>query len=192
MKPSDICTGENLKRLAVLLSIAVALYLVYTRVVENFEEAAQAAAMTDDDIKAIEDEPLLPGEEEPPAAAKPAAPQQEPAGYLGDSASLSLGNAEDAHIPLGKCGGSTQFMSSNLLPKADPQQEEFAEFAPSLDGKNFVDAYKYVFGAQSQSLRNANRQLRSDPVNPQDTVCPWMQSTIVPETRRPLEIGAGN
>jgi len=40
-------------------------------------------------------------------------------------------------------------------------------------------------------LRNANYQLRSDPVNPQENICPWMQSTIYPEKRRQLDIGAG-
>ena len=77
------------------------------------------------------------------------------------------------------------------MPKNDAQLDDsFAEFAPSLDGKNFVDAYKFVFGSQSQSLRNANYQLRSDPLNSQENVCPWMQSTIHPEERRKLDIGA--
>ena len=41
-----------------------------------------------------------------------------------------------------------------------------------------------------QSLRNANRQLRSEPANPQVKVSPWLQSTIEPDTdRKPLEIG---
>lgn len=105
---------------------------------------------------------------------------------------LSLNNPEDAHIPLGKCGNKGSFISSNLLPKDDPQMEDGSEFAPKLDGKNFVDSYKYMIGSQSQSLRNANYQLRSDPPNPQQVVCPWSQSTIAPETRRQLEIGAGN
>ena len=41
-----------------------------------------------------------------------------------------------------------------------------------------------------QSLRNANRQLRSEPPNPQVKVSPWLQSTIEPDSnRKPLEIG---
>ena len=41
-----------------------------------------------------------------------------------------------------------------------------------------------------ESLRNANRQLRSEPANPQVKVSPWIQSTIEPDTnRKPLEIG---
>ena len=72
------------------------------------------------------------------------------------------------------------FESSDLLPKSNG---DFSEFAPKLDGKNFVDSYKFMTGEPSQSLRNANYQLRPDPVNPQDTsgACPWNQSTIYPE-----------
>lgn len=112
-------------------------------------------------------------------------------GYTGDS-TMALGQEEK--MPLGKCGAAGQFLSTNLLPKNDPQMQEFNEFAPDLEGKNFVDAYKFVFGSQSQSLRNANYQLRSDPPNPQGSadICPWMKTTITPEDHRPLEIGAGN
>ena len=110
--------------------------------------------------------------------------------YSGDSNELNLKSNEDTSFPLGKCG-TGQFMSSNLLPKSDPNlSDDFAEFAPKLEGKNFVDAYKFVFGNQSQTLRNANYQLRSDPENPQEAVCPWMQSTIYPEKRRQLSIGS--
>lgn len=111
--------------------------------------------------------------------------------YNGDSDSMDLSKGQQP-INLGKCGNGGQFVSSNLLPKDDPKLDDsFSEFAPSLEGKNFVDAYKFVFGSQSQSLRNPNYQLRSDPINPQDNVCPWMQSTIYPEKRRELDIGAG-
>lgn len=41
-----------------------------------------------------------------------------------------------------------------------------------------------------QSLRNANLQLRSDPLIPPAAVGPWNQSTITPDVGRvPLEIG---
>jgi len=42
-----------------------------------------------------------------------------------------------------------------------------------------------------QSLRNANLQLRSDPIVPKADVGPWNQSTIEADTNRvPLELGA--
>ena len=41
-----------------------------------------------------------------------------------------------------------------------------------------------------QTLRNANQQLRSDPIIPKVSVGPWNQSTIEPDYgRTPLEIG---
>jgi len=41
-----------------------------------------------------------------------------------------------------------------------------------------------------QTLRNANYQLRSDPIIPKSYVCPWNQSTIEPDLGRvPLELG---
>lgn len=44
-----------------------------------------------------------------------------------------------------------------------------------------------------QSLRNANLQLRSDPIISKADIGPWNQSTIEPDYARvPLEIGAGS
>ena len=114
----------------------------------------------------------------------------EVSGYTGDSSELELADYDSAKIELGKCGDAGQFISSNLLPKTDKNMDTAAEFVPTLEGKNFVDSHKFVKGMSSQSLRNANYQLRSDPPNPQEAVCPWMQSTINPEERRRLDIGS--
>jgi len=43
-----------------------------------------------------------------------------------------------------------------------------------------------------QTLKNANQQLRSDPVIPKTNVGPWNQSTIEPGFQVPLEIGSAN
>jgi hypothetical protein len=58
---------------------------------------------------------------------------------------------------------------------------------------NFLTAgYHIGINTVGQTLRNANRQLRSEPLNPQVPVSPWLQTTIEPDTnRRPLEIGGG-
>ena len=43
-----------------------------------------------------------------------------------------------------------------------------------------------------QTMKNANLQLRSDPIIPKSNVGPWNQSTIEPDIMRvPLEVGAG-
>lgn len=161
-----------------LLIVAIA-YLMYTKYNESpLETYADFEPTPVDGEKVVE-----------PVKSAQAVSNVSP--YTGDSDQLNLAKGEEP-INLGKCGSGGQFISSNLLPKDDPKLDDsFSEFAPSLEGKNFVDAYKFVFGSQSQSLRNANYQLRSDPVNPQDNVCPWMQSTIYPEKRRQLDIGAG-
>jgi hypothetical protein len=84
-----------------------------------------------------------------------------------------------------------KFVSTNLLPKGgdDNMDTSFTEFSPAnLEGQNFIDSRNFTLGMQSQVLRNANLQLRSEPQNPQEPVCSWNQSTIVPETRRPLQL----
>jgi hypothetical protein len=44
-----------------------------------------------------------------------------------------------------------------------------------------------------QTLRNANLQLRSDPIISKSDIGPWMQSTIEPDLARvPLELGQGD
>jgi len=60
-----------------------------------------------------------------------------------------------------------------------------------LQGVNLLDSgYHVGVNTVGQSLRNANRQLRSDPPNPQVSVSPWMNTTISPDLpRRPLEVG---
>jgi len=83
----------------------------------------------------------------------------------------------------------------DLLP--EDQAKAAGEFASSaitadgLMGVNMLKAGEHVgVNTVGQSLRNANRQLRSEPPNPQVNVSPWMNSNIGPDLmRRPLETG---
>lgn len=91
------------------------------------------------------------------------------------------------------CFPKDQLAPSELLPANT--QSQWSNVNPSgkgnLGDQNFLSA-GYHFGTDTvgQSLRNANRQLRSEPANPQVKVSPWMQTTIEPDiNRRPLEIG---
>ena len=61
----------------------------------------------------------------------------------------------------------------------------------SLKDRNFLQSgYHIGINTVGQTLRNANRQLRSEPPCPQVKVSPWMQSTIEPDVgRKPFEIG---
>lgn len=80
-----------------------------------------------------------------------------------------------------------------LLPDANSENIWDTPANPGdISGANFLDAgYHLGVNTVGQSLRNANRQIRSEPPNPQVKVSPWLQTTIEPDTnRRPLEIGA--
>ena len=101
-----------------------------------------------------------------------------------------LGDKQEVNVP-----SCAQFVSSNLLPKDDPKLDaSFTEFSPAKDlqGQDFIDGNKYAIGMQSQTLRNANHQLRSDPpiLNTMECATPWNNTTIGAEERRPLSIGS--
>ena len=77
---------------------------------------------------------------------------------------------------------------SDLLPKVQGENNQDFNAAAGnfLNNENLVSTFQIP--TQSQVLRNANLQLRSEPPNPQESVCPWMQSTIQPDLyRKPLE-----
>jgi len=81
----------------------------------------------------------------------------------------------------------------DLLPNADSENIWDTPANPGdISGANFLDAGHHLgVNTVGQSLRNANRQLRSEPPNPQVKVSPWLQTTIEPDVnRRPMEIGA--
>lgn len=83
--------------------------------------------------------------------------------------------------------------SADLLPR--DANSLWAQVAPNGQGaltdQNFLTAgYHIGINTVGQTLRNANRQLRSEPPNPQVKVSPWNQTTVEPDiNRRPLEIG---
>ncbi len=85
---------------------------------------------------------------------------------------------------------------ADLLPSDSNSQ--WAQLNPSGKGElaniNFLQAgYHIGVNTVSGTLRNANLQIRSEPVNPQLNVGPWNNSTIEPDFKRPpLEIGQGS
>ena len=88
--------------------------------------------------------------------------------------------------------------AEDLLPKEDSAAiQEFNSTKPHgegiLQGVNYLDAGFHVgVNTVGQSLRNANRQLRAEPPNPQVHVSPWLNTSIGPDLfRRPLEDGEG-
>lgn len=85
---------------------------------------------------------------------------------------------------------------AELLPKDTNSQ--WASLNPNgkgfLSNINLLNAgFNIGIDTIGSSLRNANLQIRSEPVNPQLNVGPWNQSTITPDFMRPpLEIGCGS
>jgi len=85
----------------------------------------------------------------------------------------------------------------DLLPK-DPNSQWAALNPNTINQGNILmpdllqAGYHIGLDTIGQTLRNANQQLRSDPVIPKKDVGPWQQSTIEPDYGRvPLEIGYG-
>jgi hypothetical protein len=92
---------------------------------------------------------------------------------------------------------STVSNPSDLLPQ--DKNSQWATLNPSLNPNNVIipdlleAGYHIGLDTIGQTLRNANVQLRSDPVIPKQQVGPWNQSTIEQDLGRvPLELGAGS
>ena len=73
--------------------------------------------------------------------------------------------------------------SSQLLPQPSVDAQDFAQYAPqNLESQNFLTATQWIgVNTQGSSLRNANYDIRSNPIIPKEDVGPWMQSTIDPD-----------
>ncbi len=84
---------------------------------------------------------------------------------------------------------------SDLLPQ--DQNSQWAALNPSAVNHGGMPdllqaGYHIGLDTIGQTLRNANLQLRSDPIIPKQEVGPWNHSTIEPDLGRvPLEIGVG-
>ena len=95
-----------------------------------------------------------------------------------------------------ECYPKDVLSSVDLLPS--DANSLWAQVNPSGQGsladQNFLTSGFHIgINTVGQTLRNANRQLRSEPLNPQVKVSPWMQTTIDPDiNRRPLEINSGD
>ena len=87
------------------------------------------------------------------------------------------------------CFPKDQLETKDLLPQQDGQTNAWDEVNPQGQGhlshKNFIDAgYNFGVNTVSSTLKNANNQIRSDPIIPMKEVGPWMQSTYEADTNR--------
>lgn len=96
----------------------------------------------------------------------------------------------------GAGAGSFKFADSvptdpnvGLIPKEVVTTEDFGQFSPDaiLSGQNFLDPRAQIGFPETIGgvLRNANRDVRSEPPNPRDPVSIFNLSTIPPDTMRP-------
>ena len=75
------------------------------------------------------------------------------------------------------------FLSSSLLPKHGQDDTFFKNMQQKdLTGVAVIDNKMIGVDTKGSTLRNANRQFRPDPFIPKKDVCPWMNSTIDPQT----------
>ena len=85
--------------------------------------------------------------------------------------------------------------SASLIPREVVQTEDFGQFSPEkiLTNQNYLDPRSQIGYPETLGsvLRNANRDIRSEPINPRTPVSIINLSTIPPDTMRPkFEIGS--
>lgn len=106
-------------------------------------------------------------------------------------------SATDAIATSAAVAGATITSPSELLP-AD-QNSQWAALNPVnmsqgsiIAGDMLQAGYHIGLDTIGQTLKNANLQLRSDPIIPKQNAGPWNQSTYEPDYGRvPLEVGCG-
>ena len=108
-------------------------------------------------------------------------------------ATVSGNGSENAAVDPTNCHPKDQLSPEDLLP--GNSDNTWSQVNPSSQGnlgdQNFLKAgYHVGINTVGQSLRNANLQLRSDPIISKSDIGPWNQSTIEADFGRvPLEHG---
>jgi hypothetical protein len=79
--------------------------------------------------------------------------------------------------------------AASLIPKETTTIEDFGQLSPDkiLSGQNYLDPRSQIGYPETIGgvLRNANRDFRSEPLNPRTPVSIFNLSTIPPDTMRP-------
>ena len=79
------------------------------------------------------------------------------------------------------------WLSSNLLPKDTSNvTDDWTVSTPgNLEDKNFLEAgYHFGIDTIGSSHKNANLQLRSEPIIPRQKISPFLNSSIIPDDHR--------
>lgn len=95
------------------------------------------------------------------------------------------------NVPTNNTGNQQNLLNpQDLLPRdTNSQWAQSQSVSPGIGGMNFLDTKSLNIGMQSQTLRNANQQLRADPVIPAGPA-PCFQTTITKDdTGVGLQVG---
>lgn len=107
---------------------------------------------------------------------------------------LNVSGISSSAPPSTNCNNKPVMDPKELLPT--DSNSEWSNIMPNNDLKKvgMLNAGHHVgVNTVGSSLRNANLQIRSEPVIPQTNIGPWNNTTIEADSmRRPLEIGSSN
>ena len=186
-------TDNPVVTVLVLVAVLALVWVVYQEWSKEEEVVEEETAV----VEAFENS--APAEETVVASsndgAKVVVPDVAPAedGQESDPRPVANNAADNKNQLPAECYPKDVLNSADLLPR--DANSLHAQVVPSgqgaLSDQNFLTAgYHIGINTVGQTLRNANRQLRSEPPNPQVKVSPWNQTTIESDVnRRPLEIG---
>ena len=128
-----------------------------------------------------------------------AASQKQPS--MKETSAQNVQSAPSAGAPAASAANGYAVQSvanpSDLLP--NDKNSQWAALNPvAMNQENVAmpdllrAGYNIGLDTIGQTLRNANLQLRSDPIIPKENIGPWNQSTIEADfVRTPLEVGYG-
>ena len=213
VKTNEKKIGNDASLLIMAIIVMGGVYLIFLTNTETAESFfLDNASLSSDDTESVNSAPEATVEPQSQETEAQLAAQQAQANAVATIESAPEAAVQNSE-PLGQnedwkqvegLGANTNQMPQECYPKDILQPQEllprdtestWAQSVPagqgSLSDQNFLNAGFHVgVNTVGQSLRNANRQIRSDPPCPQVKVSPWMQTTIEPDTnRKPMEIG---
>ena len=181
--------GRNNALLGSAAVVVVGGYLGYMLMEKKVEETEEENTLPAPADNAVEVNEVVEGFQTNPEVTEVPEVTEEPNAFGNEE---TQGSVEGSTANRNECLPRDVCNAEDLLPSGQAQQDWDTPAAPGgIDGPNFLNPENLVgINTVGQSLRNANRQLRSEPPNPQVKVSPWLQTTIEPDTnRKPLEIG---
>ena len=197
-------TGLNLSQILLLGIIALVAYYAYVKFVPTSAQIGGGSPLIDHGIDKRIDDAMAPQEHFVGLQSTPTTPvvPTNKAGLVklntnvvappqpSNLADLSNDLHQSNYAAAG--GPSDIVRAEELLPQPGLWADSNPEVNNPLNNMNFLDAgYHIGTTTTSQSNKNPNLQLRSDPVIPKVNVGPWNQSTIERDSnRRAFEIGS--